>query len=52
MGWGDLSKGGLQVYNVPGGHRDMFVEPNVAITARALSVELCQAQAGIPKIYS
>jgi acyl-CoA synthetase (AMP-forming)/AMP-acid ligase II/thioesterase domain-containing protein len=45
MGWGDRITGELRVYDIPGGHHDMFREPNVGITARALSTELRQVQA-------
>ena len=44
MGWGDLVTGEVRVYDLTGAHHDMFLEPNVAITARPLSDELRQAQ--------
>jgi amino acid adenylation domain-containing protein len=35
-GWAELVKGGLKVYQIPGDHRTIFVEPNVEILASKL----------------
>jgi thioesterase domain-containing protein len=36
LGWGELVKGGLEVYEIPGDHRTIFLEPNVDILASKL----------------
>ncbi len=43
-GWDELALGGLDVQEIPGDHRDMFLEPYVAITARKLGASLRDAQ--------
>ncbi|MBV9342744.1 MAG: non-ribosomal peptide synthetase, partial [Acidobacteria bacterium] len=37
FGWGKLAAGGLEVYEIPGNHKTIFLEPNVDILAAALS---------------
>jgi oxalate---CoA ligase len=37
LGWGDIVCGELDVYEIPGDHRDMFLDPSVAVTAEKLS---------------
>lgn len=44
MGWGQLLAGGLEVRDMPSGHKDMFREPNAEITARFLSECLLQTR--------
>jgi thioesterase domain-containing protein len=36
FGWGELFNGGLEVCDIPGDHRDMFLEPYVGNTATKL----------------
>jgi len=43
-GWDKLALGGLDVQEIPGDHRDMFLQPCVAITARRLGASLRDAQ--------
>ena len=44
-GWDQLAMGPLDVVEIPGDHRDMFLEPQVATTAAALDAALREAQA-------
>ena len=37
MGWGKLVTEGLVVHEIPHGHREMFVEPTVAVLAEKLA---------------
>ncbi len=39
LGWGGMAKGGIEVYDIPGGHEEMGNEPNIQVLARA--VEFC-----------
>jgi hypothetical protein len=43
FGWGELVNG-LEIQEVPGDHKDMFLEPNVQTLAEKLSVCLLDAQ--------
>jgi myxalamid-type polyketide synthase MxaB len=45
MGWGDVVRGGLEIYSVSGGHGGMFKEPHVDALAEKLSACLVEAQA-------
>ncbi|MBD2355858.1 amino acid adenylation domain-containing protein [Tolypothrix sp. FACHB-123] len=36
FGWGKLVKGGLDIYEIPGVHTDIFQEPNVQVVAEKL----------------
>jgi len=40
LGWGKLVAGGLEIYEVPGNHLNMFNEPNVQILAEKLKAYL------------
>ena len=42
MGWGKLCRAGLSVYEIPGEHHDMFVEPYVGLLAEKLKPYLPQ----------
>jgi oxalate---CoA ligase len=44
FGWGELIRGGLEVHEIPGDHRDMFSEPQVEGTARELRACLRELQ--------
>ena len=37
MGWGKLVRGGINVHEIPGGHHDMFYEPEVELLAQVLN---------------
>jgi len=45
LGWGELVTSELEVFRIPGGHREMFLEPNVAVTAEILTARLVGLQA-------
>jgi oxalate---CoA ligase len=36
FGWGKLAAGGLEVYDIPGNHKTIFLEPNVDVLAARL----------------
>jgi thioesterase domain-containing protein len=40
LGWGGLCVGEFEVCDVPGNHREIFVEPNVKVMAEKLSHSL------------
>ena len=40
MGWGELVREGLVMHELPGGHKDLLVEPNVALLAEKLAEDL------------
>jgi amino acid adenylation domain-containing protein len=44
-GWGSLAKDGVEVYEVPGRHAEIYREPNVGMLAQRLSDVLHKAQA-------
>lgn len=46
--WGEVSRGGVEVHEVPGGHLTILTEPNVRVLAEKLKVCLVQAQAEPP----
>ncbi|MFZ1008933.1 MAG: thioesterase domain-containing protein [Candidatus Sulfotelmatobacter sp.] len=52
MGWQSLVVGELESHHVPGGHRGMFVEPNVEVSGRFLRVCLLDAQRNSDQFYS
>jgi amino acid adenylation domain-containing protein len=43
-GWSELVAGGLEVYEIPGNHKTIFLEPNVDILASKLRTCLCRTQ--------
>jgi thioesterase domain-containing protein/acyl carrier protein len=43
-GWNELVAGGLEVYEIPGNHKTIFLEPNVDILASKLRTCLCRTQ--------
>ncbi len=45
LGWRALAHGGLEVHDIPADHREMFLEPQVATTARVLGAALENAGA-------
>jgi oxalate---CoA ligase len=47
LGWPELITGGLQIYEVPGNHLSMLVEPHVRQLAETLKECLGNAQAGV-----
>jgi thioesterase domain-containing protein len=36
LGWTDLARGGLEIYDVPGDHVEIFKEPHVRVLAQQL----------------
>jgi thioesterase domain-containing protein len=44
-GWGSLATDGVEVYEVPGRHAEIYKEPNVGMLAKTLSDVLHEAQA-------
>jgi thioesterase domain-containing protein len=40
LGWGGLCVGEFEVCDVPGNHKDIFIEPNVQVMAEKLSRSL------------
>jgi len=44
LGWGSLVTGGLEIYEVPGHHMNMFKEPYIRVIAEKLQTCLDQAQ--------
>ena len=50
-GWAALAAGPMEVHEIPGDHRDMFLEPAVNQTAAVLATSLrnAQARAGQPR---
>jgi thioesterase domain-containing protein len=49
LGWETMAKGGLEIYDVPGGHISMFEEPNVRILAEKLKIILLASEAEAAK---
>jgi amino acid adenylation domain-containing protein len=47
VGWRKLTTGGLEVYEIPGGHVSILAEPQVKILARHLRACLDRAQAAL-----
>jgi thioesterase domain-containing protein len=45
-GWKELAVGGLDIYEIPGGHVSILAEPQVSVLARYLEACLDQSQAG------
>ena len=43
LGWGSVVGGGVDVYEVPGGHESLILEPNVAALAKALQTAIERA---------
>lgn len=48
-GWQSLAAGGLEVYEIPGGHVSILAEPQVRVLAKHLQACLDRAQAAIPQ---
>jgi amino acid adenylation domain-containing protein len=48
-GWQSLAGGGLEVYEIPGGHVSILAEPQVRVLAQHLQACLDRAQAAIPQ---
>jgi acyl transferase domain-containing protein/thioesterase domain-containing protein len=44
LGWGPLAQRGVEVHEIPGAHREIMREPNVAIVAREVSGALAAAR--------
>ena len=45
LGWGPYVAGGISVWDVPGGHHSMCLEPNVNVLATHLSAVVAAASA-------
>jgi hypothetical protein len=45
FGWGELAVGGLDIYEVPGGHLSMLQEPHVQVLAEKLKACIDRVQA-------
>lgn len=43
-GWGELARGELEIYDVPGGHNNILAEPQVSSLAQQLKSSLNKAQ--------
>ena len=52
FGWKDIVLGGLEAHDIPGGHRDMFAEPHVQVTAAKLSACLSTVRRKSPAAAS
>jgi oxalate---CoA ligase len=48
-GWQNLAAGGLEVYEIPGGHVSILAEPQVRVLAQHLQACLDRAQAAVPQ---
>jgi amino acid adenylation domain-containing protein len=48
LGWGDVAQGGLQVYEMPGEHDAMFLEPDVQRLALTVNECLARASTALP----
>ena len=46
LGWGNLVKGGIEIYDTPGHHADLVRDPRVRVLARQLEDALAKAQLG------
>jgi thioesterase domain-containing protein len=44
LGWGNLAKGGIEIYDTPGHHADLVRDPRVRVLARQLEDALAKAQ--------
>lgn len=44
LGWGNLVKGGIEIYDTPGHHADLVRDPRVRVLARQLEDALAKAQ--------
>jgi aspartate racemase len=44
LGWSDLAQGGLEIYDVPGHHVEIFKEPHVQVLGEQLRDSLDKAQ--------
>jgi len=44
LGWGDLAQGGVDAFEVPGGHRTLMLEPHVQVLAAQLDACLAAAE--------
>ena len=44
LGWGNLAKGGIEIYETPGHHADLVRDPRVRVLARQLEDALAKAQ--------
>jgi len=52
LGWGSLVTGGLDLYEVPGHHMNMFKEPYIQVLAEKLQACLDQVQANVYSHHS
>ncbi len=52
LGWGNLVKGGIEIYDTPGHHADLVRDPRARVLARQLDDALAKAQARVSPISS